>query len=265
MSDVKWIKLDNDIFNNRKIRQIEKMPDGDSLIVIWFKILTLAGHVNDGGFIYITKDIPYTDQLLATEFDRPLATVQMALQVFKQFGMIDLYSNILHVSNWEEYQNVDGLEKIREQNRIRKQNQRDREKQALLESHVTSRDSHATDIEEDKEIDKEDRVILSDKSDTEFDIDDVIDYLNRKTGKSFRVNTQSYRSCIRARMREGFRKEDFFKVVDIKCAEWGNDRKMQEYLRPQTLFGTKMDSYLQTATKETDSMFLKAVNKMREV
>ena len=157
MAEVKWIKLDNDIFNNRKIRQIEKMPDGDSIIVIWLKILTLAGHVNDGGFIYLTKDIPYTDQLLATEFDRPLATVQMALEVFRRFGMVDLHSNILHVSNWEEYQNIEGMERIREQNRIRKQNQREREKQALLESHVMSRDSHATDIdkERDIEIDKE--------------------------------------------------------------------------------------------------------------
>ena len=151
MGEVKWIKLDNDIFNNRKIRQIEKMPDGDTMIVIWLKILTLAGHVNDGGLIYLTRDIPYTDQLLATEFDRPLQTVQMALQIFQQFGMLDLHSNILHVSNWEEYQNIEGMERIREQNRLRKQNQRAREKQALLESHVMSRDSHATDIDKERE------------------------------------------------------------------------------------------------------------------
>lgn len=155
MGNVKWIKLDNDIFNNRKIRQIEKMPDGDTMIVIWLKLLTLAGHVNDGGFIYLTRDIPYTEQLLSTEFDRPLATVQMALRIFKQFGMIDLHDSILHVTNWEEYQNVEGMERIREQNRLRKQNQREREKQALLESHVTSRDSHATDIDKERDIEKE--------------------------------------------------------------------------------------------------------------
>ena len=153
MPEVKWIKLDTDIFNNRKIRQIEKMPDGDTIVVIWLKILTLAGHINDGGYIYLTRDIPYTDQLLATEFDRPIGTVKMALEVFRQFGMLDLHTNILHVTNWEEYQNIEGMERIREQNRIRKQNQREREKQALLESHVMSRDSHATDIDKDIDID----------------------------------------------------------------------------------------------------------------
>ena len=149
MSEVKWIKLATDIFDNRKIRQIEKMPDGDAIIVIWLKLLILAGDVNDGGLVYFTREIAYTDQLLATHFDRPLATVQFALNTFVKFGMIEIVDNLICISNWEKYQNVESLDRIREQNRIRKQRQRDREK--LLPSHVTSRDSHATDIEEDKE------------------------------------------------------------------------------------------------------------------
>ena len=83
MADIKWIKLSTDIFDNRKIRMIEKMPDGDALVVIWLKLLILAGEVNDGGAVYFTKDIPYTDQLLSVQFDRPLATVQLALQTSK--------------------------------------------------------------------------------------------------------------------------------------------------------------------------------------
>jgi len=250
MSEVKWIKLDNDIFNNRKIKQIEKMPDGDSIIVIWLKLLTLAGHVNDGGFIYITKDIPYTDQLLANEFDRPLATIQMALEVFRNFGMVDLHSNILHVSNWEEYQNIEGMEKIREQNRLRKQNQRVRQKQARLESHVTSRDSHATDIDIEKDIEKEieKEDILSDKLDSA--VKEIIFYLNEKTGKAFKATTKTTKEVISARVRDGFKIDDFKRVIDIKVAQWGKDPKMQEYLRPQTLFGTKMESYLQSQTKQ---------------
>ena len=92
--------------------------------------------------------------------------------------------------------------------------------------------------------------ILSDKSDPlNEQIDQVLIYLNRKTGKNFKLNTQTYRSVIKARMKEGFTVEDFCRVVDIKTAEWGKDKKMSEYLRPQTLFGTKMDSYLQSAPK----------------
>lgn len=153
MSDVKWIKLATDIFDNRKIRQIEKMPDGDAIIVIWLKLLILAGDVNDGGLVYFTKEIPYTEQLLATQFDRPLAVVQFALRTFERFSMIEIIDNLICVSNWEKYQNVESLDRIREQNRLRKQRQREREK--LLDSHVTVTQSHATEEEIEKEIEIE--------------------------------------------------------------------------------------------------------------
>lgn len=124
MADVKWIKIVTDIFDNRKIRQIEIMPEGDSILVIWFKLICLAGSINDNGMIYLTKDIPYTEEMLANQFNRPLNTVRMALQVFVQFGMIEIEDNFLHLSSWEKYQSVDKMERIKEQARIRKQRQR---------------------------------------------------------------------------------------------------------------------------------------------
>ena len=131
MSDVKWIKMSTDLFDNRKIKQIEAMPDGDSLVVIWLKLLILAGEINDGGAVYFTRNIPYTDQLLATQFNRPLATIQLALQTFQRFGMIEITENLLQITNWEKYQNVDGLDKVREQNRLRQKAWYDRHKTAL--------------------------------------------------------------------------------------------------------------------------------------
>ena len=95
MADVKWIKLAVDMFDNRKIRQIETLPDGDGIIVIWGKLLCLAGVTNDGGLIYFTRDIPYTEQMLAAYFQRPIALVQMALRVFQQFGMIELVDDLI--------------------------------------------------------------------------------------------------------------------------------------------------------------------------
>ena len=141
MPEIKWIKLSTDIFNNRKIRQIESMPDSDAILVIWFKILALSGTINESGMLMITKDIPYTDEMLANQFGRPLNTVRLALRTFEQFGMIEVTDNIFRVSNWEKYQNIDGMDKIREQNRIRKTRQREREKLLLEEK---SRDCHVT-------------------------------------------------------------------------------------------------------------------------
>ena len=97
MSEVKWIKLDVNMFDNRKIKMIETMPDGDTIVCIWLKILCLAGNTNDCGNVYFTPGIPYTDQMLAAQLNRPLSTVQMALSVFEQFGMIDVIDNISYI------------------------------------------------------------------------------------------------------------------------------------------------------------------------
>lgn len=149
MNEVKWIKICADIFDNRKIKQIETLPDGDSIIVIWFKLLCLSGMVNDKGMIYLTEEVPYTEEMLATQFSRPLKTVQLAMTTFQQFGMIEIIDDILHISNWENYQNVAGMEKVREQ--TRKRVQKHREKQKLLDCNVTVTQSNA--IDKEKEID----------------------------------------------------------------------------------------------------------------
>lgn len=115
MAEVKWIKITTDIFDNRKIKIIEKMPDGYAIIVVWVKLLCLAGTTNDGGQVYITQNIPYTDQTLATQFNMPLATIQLALTTFEQFEMIERVDDFLQITNWEKYQSVDKMEKLKEQ------------------------------------------------------------------------------------------------------------------------------------------------------
>ena len=155
MADVKWIKLATDIFDNRKIKLIEKMPEGDSIIVIWLKLLCLAGTVNDSGLVYLTREVPYTDEMLSAIFDRPLTTVRLALQTFERFDMIETVNDILLLPSWEKYQNTDGLEKVRVQTRERVA--RHRETQKLLACNVTGNadvtggNGTDKDIEQDRE------------------------------------------------------------------------------------------------------------------
>lgn len=155
MAEIRWIKLAADIFDNRKIRQIEALPDGDAIVVIWIKILCLAGTVNDGGQIYITREIPYTEEMMATQFCRPLNTVRAALRIFEKFGMITTEDSILRVSNWEKYQSIEGMEKVREQTRKRVQRYREKKKTELLGCNATSSatvtDGNALDIESESE------------------------------------------------------------------------------------------------------------------
>jgi predicted phage replisome organizer len=120
LAEVKWIKITTTMFDDEKIRVIEGMPEADAILVIWIKLLTLAGKNNSNGFIFLAENIPYTDETLSTIFNRPLNTVRLALQVFKQFKMIEFDENgYLQLSNWGKHQNLEGLDKIREQTRMR--------------------------------------------------------------------------------------------------------------------------------------------------
>lgn len=104
--------------------------------------------------------------MLADELDFEENTVLLALQALEQLNMIVTDNGFFSIAGWEEYQNIEGMDKIREQNRLRKQSQRARQKEKMLpektdmsrDSHGTVTQSHATDIdiEEDKEREKED-------------------------------------------------------------------------------------------------------------
>lgn len=150
MAEIKWIKITTDMFDNRKIKHLRRLPDGNNIVLIWVMLLTMAGRCNSSGMIFLTENIPYTPKMLADELDFEENTVQLALNALEQLNMIVTDNGFFSIAGWDEYQNIEGMDKIREQNRLRKQKQR--AKAALLESgHVTSRDSHATDKEEDKE------------------------------------------------------------------------------------------------------------------
>lgn len=167
MADVKWIKIAVDMFDNRKIKQIGSMPEGDSLLLMWVQLLCLAGNVNDGGFIYLTKEIPYTDEMLATQFNKPISTVRLALKTFEQFGMIEIINNMIFLSSWEKYQSTDRLATIREKDRERKRRKREAEKllpQNSMEIQRTSMDVPRIDIEGDIDIDKDKNKSISKKS-----------------------------------------------------------------------------------------------------
>lgn len=154
MSEIKWIKITTDIFDDEKICLIDALPDPDAILVIWFKILTLARKHNSNGLLMMTDKVHYTDEMLATIFRRPLNTVRMAIGVFEQFGMIEIIDGIISLPNWEKHQNVDGMEKIKEQTRNRVAKYRKKQKNLAL-GNVTVTDGNA--LEEDKDKNRLDK------------------------------------------------------------------------------------------------------------
>ncbi|MBM7580053.1 putative phage replisome organizer [Jeotgalibacillus terrae] len=138
MSEVKWIKLSTQMFEDEKIRLIESMPEADTILIIWVKLLAQAGKTNASGYIYLNENIPYTEEMLATIFNRPLNTVRLALQTFRDFGMIELeQDNFVRIANWGKHQSESALEKIRKDTRERVAKHRENKRIEQENSNVT--------------------------------------------------------------------------------------------------------------------------------
>lgn len=267
MSDVKWIKLSVSMFDDEKIRIIESMPDADTILICWVKLLSLAGKTNANGFIFLAENIPYTDEMLATVFNRPLNTVRMALETFRKFGMIEVdQEHYINIKNWGKHQSVQGLEKIREDTRKRVAAHRAKKKNEQLDCNVTC-NGEVTDKEEDKELDKEEDKDLkdikeyspdgsqnksSDKKDS-IPYQEIIEYLNAEAKTKYQHKSKKTRELINVRWKEGFTLEDFKQVIDTKTTQWLNNPKMSIYLRPLTLFGNKFESYLNEKVNKSNN------------
>lgn len=157
MADVKWIKIVTDIFDDEKIRFIETLPQGDSMIVIWFKILCMCGKSNKGGYLMMTDKIAYTDEMLSSIFNKNINFIQLCINTFKSLDMIEVVDNRYYVSNWEKHQSVEKLDQIREMTRIRVARHREKQQQLELSSNVTVTQNvtQCNALDKDKEIDKD--------------------------------------------------------------------------------------------------------------
>ena len=158
MGEISWIKLSVRLFDNRKIKRILSQPRGEEMLVLWLRLLCLAGQLNRDGELLFTEDEPYNAEGLAVEFDLPRTLVAEWMETFIKFGMMCKENGIYRITGWEKYQNVEGMERVREQNRIRKQRQRALQKECLDEvsrdGHVTVTLCHAAEKEKEEEQEK---------------------------------------------------------------------------------------------------------------
>ena len=182
MAGVQWIRLNTDMFDNAKIKYIRTLPSGNDLVVIWVMLLAKAGKCNSNGFIFLTENIPYTADMLAAEFDFEVSTINLALNTFASLGMIQLEDSKILITNWEEHQNIEGLDKIREQ--TRKRVARHREKLALENSNVTCNvtvtQSNATEKNKNKKrIDKD--IDINNKKEKEKKVSGLDEIINNYT------------------------------------------------------------------------------------
>lgn len=165
MADVKWIKLTTDMFDNRKIKHLRRLPDGNNIVLLWIMLLTMAGRCNAGGMIFLTENIPYTPKMLADELDFEENTVILGIQALENLSMVCTQNGCFTISGWEEYQNIDGMEKIKEQNRIRQKQWYDRQKSLPnVRTNVSITQPNAIDKDIEVEVDKDIEVRINNNS-----------------------------------------------------------------------------------------------------
>ena len=155
MAEVKWIKLSVDMFDDEKIKIIQAMPEGDALLVIWIKLISLAGKVNDGGYIYISENIPYTEDMLAIIMNKPISTIKLAMQTFISLRMIESDTKGIYLVNFDKHQSLDKLAEIREYNRLAKQKSRTKRKALSDVNDMSMTSQRCQGTEEEKEEEKE--------------------------------------------------------------------------------------------------------------
>jgi len=120
MSEIKWIKVAIGMFDDEKIKIIDSMAHRDTIHYVWIRLLIQAGKTNATGSIFLNENIPYTKEMLSIVFNRPMELIESSLKILSDLNMIDIDENdVINISNWEKYQNVEGMEKIREQTRKR--------------------------------------------------------------------------------------------------------------------------------------------------
>lgn len=156
MAEIKWIKIVTDIFDDEKILLIESLPEADSIIVCWFKLLCLAGKQNNSGVLMLNDRMPYTDEMLSAIFRRPLQTVRLAIETFESFGMIEIINGTITIPNWDKHQNVERIERLREYQKEYHREYRKKQAQIADASKVDSK-VYANGTEEDKNRLEEDK------------------------------------------------------------------------------------------------------------
>ena len=192
-NDVKWIKITTDMFDNRKIRHLRRLPDGNNIVLIWVMLLTMAGRCNSNGMIFLTENIPYTPKMLADELGFEENTVKLALASLEQLNMVVTDQGYFTIAGWEEYQNIEGMGKIRESKRLAQARWRAKQKALsappTVDSTVDSTEIESGNAEEDIEkeldieIDKKNSASQPSKADVDAFFESVWELYPIKKGK----------------------------------------------------------------------------------
>jgi predicted phage replisome organizer len=293
-SDVKWIKICSDIFDDEKIMLIENLPSADSIIVIWFKLLCLAGKNNNSGVFILNDKIAYTDEMLATVFRRDINTVRLALKTFENYGMIEIVSGVYTIPNWGKYQNLDKIEQKSQYMRNYMQEYRKKQKDKIecktnsklygkvnSKTNVSSAEVYNKELDnkeldnKEKEIEEENGLIVSKDTIRQTDVQRIIDEWN--TLEEFGITpvkrmTPKREQAVKARIRQNHMDDILEAIENIRHSSFlqGQNKNgwmvtFDWFLKPGNFAKVFEGNYLDKSGNKPQSYMEKIQNRVSEV
>ncbi len=293
-SDVKWIKICSDIFDDEKIMLIENLPSADSIIVIWFKLLCLAGKNNNSGVFILNDKIAYTDEMLATVFRRDINTVRLALKTFENYGMIEIVSGVYTIPNWGKYQNLDKIEQKSQYMRNYMQEYRKKQKdkiecktnsklygKANSKTNVSSAEVYNKELDKkeldnkEKEIEEENDLIVSKDTIRQTDVQRIITEWNSL--EEFGINpvkrmTPKREQAVKARIRQNHMDDILEAIENIRHSSFlqGQNKNgwmvtFDWFLKPGNFAKVFEGQYADKSTNRPCSYMEKIQNRVSEV
>lgn len=266
-----WLKVDKKFFDNLFIKRLKQTPGGYTMIVIYIRLMLES--LEDDCILYYEGYFDNLVQELALKLDVTEDDINMTMAYFTKCGLIQIDGDG-HATLSQAKAMVES-----ETNHARyMRNSRKKRSENQLEGNNVSQALPISypeiELEKDLDKEKEKESILSGKPDYVFPdwlTDSMIEeikrghpekylvrtplaYLNHTVGKNYKYLDKNLKPIL-ARLKEGYTLEEFKHVIDVKTADWKNNPEFSKYLRPETLFGSKFDSYLNQKSKHIRADF----------
>ena len=222
-----WLQLKDDFFNSKEMKLMRKLPGGEEITIIYLKMM-LASLAEQGKLYFegLAEDLAEELSLIIDEDPEAIRLTLMFLTKKKLLTTSDNYQ-----FNLEQVPEMVGSETA-----STRRSRKHRETQKALQCNTTATKGNGN-IDIDIDIDKGQKP----QSDV---YEEIIKYLNEKTGSHFKPTSKSTQRLINGRLSENYTIEDFKYVIDVKTNEWKNNTKMSKYLTPDTLFNaSKFEKY----------------------
>lgn len=250
MSDNKkyyYMRLKDNFFEDETMVILESMPDGYLYSNILLKLYLKS--VKSDGKLMFNDYIPYNPQMIATITRHSVGVVEKALKIFKDMGLIEILDDgTIYMLNIQSYIGKSSTEADRIRNY---RNKISTEKAKGVQMYEKCTPEIEKEIEKELDIEIEKDIY---KDDFLAKVTDIVDYLNAKADTKFKSSSKKTKSLIHARFEDGFSVDDFYTVIDKKCEEW-KGTEWEKYIRPETLFGTKFEGYLNQKNNKNEDLF----------